>query len=123
MLRLMFLAGTFIAAAPVIAQDAPPPTEPPVTEPAPIEQTEPTTAADIDRLVQVEFPGRDADGSGTLNEAEFSAWIGELLARRPARDGDQDRSAWIASAFTRADTDGSGTVDQAEMTAFLLQPR
>ena len=120
MLRLMLLAGTFIAAAPAVAQDMPPPAELPAAQPP---QAEPAATADFDRLVQTEFPRRDADGNGALDEAEFSAWIGELLARRPARDGDTDRSAWIASAFPRADADQSGGVDQAEMTAFLSQPQ
>ena len=73
-------------------------------------------------MVQTECPTRDRDGSGGLDRAEFTAWLGELVARSPsASPGEAGMQARIEAAFGSTDTDGDGSVSAAEMTALLAR--
>jgi len=135
MLRNALLAGAVAFAAPVAAQDAqeppasPPPasSQPPASPPAapsqpPASPPAAPTAAQVGQHVQAEFPARDRDGNGSLNQTEFSAWISELLARMPGQStppSAESLQAQAASAFTQADTDRSQSVSPDEMTALL----
>ncbi|MBO9582360.1 MAG: hypothetical protein J7498_15845 [Sphingobium sp.] len=70
-------------------------------------------------IVDREFATYDADKSGDLNVAEFSAWVSKL--RKPSADGTPpaDSQTWSANLFARADTDHNQLVSKTEMTALL----
>ena len=75
-------------------------------------------------MVQTEFGARDRDGSGGLDQAEFSAWLGELVARSPSASPDEaGMQARIDGAFGSTDSDGDGSVSAVEMTALLARAR
>lgn len=117
MLRHALFAGVFALAAPAAAQNM----QEPSASPPPAAAPQPT-AADVGRLVQAEFPARDSDRNGSLNQAEFSAWLGELLARAPGQASPPsaaDLEARTAAAFTRADSDRNRAISPDEMTALL----
>jgi len=120
MIRHVLFASAFALAAPAAAQEMEaPPADPP-------ERTEAPSAAQIGQFVQAEFPTRDRDGDGALNQAEFSAWLGELMARAPGQTqppSPEDQQARAATAFARADTDRNQSVSQDEMAAFLSRTR
>lgn len=71
------------------------------------------------QIVDREFTTYDADKSGDLNAAEFSAWVSKL--RKPAADGapPADSQTWTAGLFARADTDHNQLVSKTEMTTLL----
>ena len=60
----------------------------------------------------------DADGSGTVEWSELSAWIDQMCAAHdvPAKDCG-DAKAYIKGEFDRVDTSGDGSVDKAEFKA------
>lgn len=96
---------------------------PEAVSPAPISPTAPDTAAPgpvtPGQIVDREFPTYDADKSGDLNAAEFSAWVSKL--RKPAADSapSADSQTWSAGLFARADTDHNQLVSKMEMTTLL----
>lgn len=131
MIRYALSACVLALAVPAAAQDTPePPASPPAssqTTPSqppsePAQTTPAPTSTDVARIVQTEFPARDRDGNGALNQAEFSSWIGELLARAPSQGtppSAADVQARAAAAFAQADTDRNRAISPAEMTALL----
>lgn len=133
MIRHASLACAFVFAAPAVAQNtqepatSPPaaPTQPPTTSQPPATQS-PQTSVDVGQVVQAEFPARDRDGNGSLNQAEFSAWVSELLARAPGQSAPPsaaDLQTRAAAAFTQADTDRNQSISPAEMTALFSRTR
>lgn len=149
MLKLTLLASAMLVAAPAIAQHAPTdmqqappsstahtpgqtttPTAPAPGDPATVQQApadaattaQPVTGPDqIARFVEAEFPTYDKDGNGTLNTAEFSAW---MVALRSATDksvtaDSKSMKTWTRSAFAQADADKSKSITKTELTGFL----
>jgi Ca2+-binding EF-hand superfamily protein len=106
--------------------EATPPTEPPAASPepsqAPPAEARPASPSEVGAMVESEFPTRDSDGDGNLNQAEFTTWLGELVSRSPG-EGAPPSAEQIAAAFGQTDTDGSGSVSAAEMTALLARGR
>jgi hypothetical protein len=152
MIRIAFLTGFAVLAAPALAQHdqhhpsasqtAPPEAAAPATPPAaaapetppasavpPSEpqapgQSRQPSSAEVGAMVESEFPRRDGDGNGSLDQSEFSAWLGELVARSPsASSSPGDMDARIQGAFAQTDADGNGSVSAAEMTALLARAR
>lgn len=147
MLKTILLIGAAAVSFPALAQMTPPasdPTNPPTTtEPAPMpDSTSPAPAPDaptppaasepapsgtaatpaqISQIVDQEFPTYDGDANGSLNDAEFGAWMKKLrVATDPTADPESaEVKAWIGKAYAAADADKSGGVDKAELTAFL----
>lgn len=147
MLKFTPLAGAMLIAAPAIAQQAPTdaqslqpssaspagqttPTTPvpadPATMPAaPVDAApvgQPVTGADqIAQVVEAEFPTYDKDADGTLNTAEFGAW---MVALRSATDksvtaDSKSMKTWTKTAFAQADADKSKSITKTELTGFL----
>lgn len=144
MFRIVLLTGIAALSTTAIAQETPDPaagsaaTTPPAAEssqtppspdasspspdPAGQPSARPATPAEVGGLVQSEFPNRDRDGNGKLDQAEFSSWLSELVSRSP--DGSSGNTdAQIASAFGSSDTDGDGAISAEEMTALLARSR
>jgi hypothetical protein len=134
MFRYALFASVFAFAFPAAAQaqhqghpasppaaSQPPASQPPAS-PTPGAQTRAPSAAEVGQHVQAEFRARDRDGNGSLNQAEFSGWLGELMARAPGQTAPPAASA-LAAAFTQADIDRSQSVSPAEMTALLSRTR
>merc|ERR1712039_1006158 len=60
----------------------------------------------------------DADGSGTVEGTELSAWIDEQCAAHGAAPEEcAGAKAYIKEEFDRVDTNGNGSVDKAEFKA------
>lgn len=149
MLKTTLLASAMLVAAPAIAQQAPtdmqpvPPSsaaqtpgqptlpaapapgDPMSAQQAPADATptaQPVTGPDqIAQVVEAEFPTYDKDGNGTLNTAEFGAW---MVALRSATDASvtadsKSMKAWAKSAFAQADADKSKSITKTELTGFL----
>ncbi|MGQ0659961.1 hypothetical protein [Sphingosinicella sp.] len=124
-MRLVALfAGLMLSAVPAAAQNMQEPAStPPAGEQAPAaEQPRAASPAETAQLVQTEFAARDRNGDGSLNQAEFSAWVGELMARRPGQ-ASPPSEAQLTAAFARADADRNQAVSQAEMTALFSRTR
>lgn len=153
MLKFTLLASAMLIAAPAIAQQAPmdsqtlppssaspttgpttPPTAPEPANPAttqapPAEATpaaQPVTGADqIAQVVEAEFPSYDKNADGTLNTAEFGAW---MVALRAATDksvtaDSKATKLWTKTAFAQADADKSKSISKTELTGFLAQTK
>ena len=77
-------------------------------------------------MVASEFPRRDADSNGSLNQDEFKSWLTELIAAGPGQSATAPAAnldARIAAAFTHTDTDSSEGVSQEEMATLLTRAR
>lgn len=107
------------APAPSDTAPAPDSTTAPPAEPAPSGNA--ATPTQVAQIVEQEFPTYDADASGELNAAEFSAWMKKLrTANDPAADTESESAkTWIAQAFAAADADKSTGVNKVELTSFL----
>lgn len=149
MLKTTLLASAMLVAAPAIAQQAPtdmqpvppssaaqtpgqttPPAAPAPGDPATVQQVPPEAATtaqpvtgpdQIAQVVEAEFSTYDKDGNGTLNTAEFGAW---MVALRSATDASatadsKSMKAWTKSAFAQADADKSKSITKTELTGFL----
>ena len=141
MYRITLLSGLLAFAAPALAQEAPPATAHPPTHPASAAQPpasppgapqappaagRPATSAEVGAMVTSEFPRRDADGNGSLNQDEFKSWLTELIAAGPGQSATApapNLDARIATAFTNTDADNSEGISPAEMTALLARAR
>lgn len=144
MLRYAIFAGTIIVAAPAFAQNTPttapqtgstqtmptpvpgPETPAPGDPAAPVAQTPQTapqsTADKVAQIVDAQFPTYDADGNGSLDKAEFGAWMASLRANDPAsKPGSAEMKKWTDQAFAQTDTDQSKSVTKAELQAFLVK--
>lgn len=145
MLKSALFASAMIIAVPALAQQAemPKPTAPTSgpgaasvpqvpdeNEDATVETKRNARSADADQsaatadgdhvstIVRAEFAAYDKDGNGTLEKAEFTAWMDALKARAP--DGGKPSSeTWNNAAFAKADKDESTTVSRDELTRFL----
>lgn len=128
-------------AAPAPAEAAKPATNPePATaaaQPTPSEpatEAQPATAAatpppgqpatsenQVAAVVTKEFPTYDKDSSGSLDKAEFGAWMVALrTAAQPTFKADSaEATTWISQAFAQADKDKNATINQGELTVFL----
>ena len=96
----------------------------PVAEatPAPAPAGEPANRADqVAQIVNAEFGTYDRNGDGSLDQAEFSTWIGALRVRaEPSFAADStEGKAWLTAAFTAADADKNAGVNATELTSFL----
>jgi len=118
-LLLIALAGL---CSPALADQNAPNTE--AVGPAPVAPVAPRAAptespVNPSQIVDREFTAYDADKSGDLNAAEFSAWVSKL--RKPSADGTPptDSQTWTAGLFARADTDHNQLVSKTEMTTLL----
>lgn len=145
MLKYLFLAGSVVLAAPVLAQTAP---AQDMTSPQPVQQTAPdavdttpvapnapvqaapqgpsaaptTNAAPpaaVTDTVSRDFPTFDADHNGALNGSEFATWMLKLrAAAEPSFNATgPEATQWAQSTFAYADTDKSGSVSAVEMAA------
>ena len=96
----------------------------PTAVPAQTAAAQPVTKADqIAQVVSTEFPSYDKDSNGTLNEAEFGAWMVALKkASDPTTKTDSAATkAWVDQAFASADTDKNKALSKAERTGFLTK--
>lgn len=112
-------AAETATAQPVPAEPAQP-AEAVAATPAPA--TQPATTQDqVAQVVNSEFATYDKNGDGSLDEAEFGAWMVTLRkAAQPEFVADSaEGKAWVTAAFLQADADKSKTVDAAELTGFL----
>jgi hypothetical protein len=82
MFRYALFAGVFALAFPAAAQaqhQDHPPGPPAASQPSesqpPAAPAGAPTAAQLGQQVQAEFPARDRDGNGSLNQVEFSGWL------------------------------------------------
>lgn len=92
--------------------------------PAQTAAAQPATKADqIAQVVNTEFPSYDKDSNGSLNEAEFGAWMVALKkASDPTTKADSAATkAWVDQAFASADTDKNKSLSKAELTGFLTK--
>jgi hypothetical protein len=137
MKKFMISAALIALATPAIAQQStsvaqPAPTDagtPSTTAPstmaAPAEAAAPAAAAPTDpaAILESEFPSFDADKSGELSKAEFSAWMTALKDRSPTPETQKLTPAmqtkWLTQSFSQADTDKSKSVNLAELAKFL----
>ncbi|WCM28118.1 EF-hand domain-containing protein [Sphingomonas sp. QA11] len=107
------------------AQAAPQPAPAdPAAAPAQTAAAQPATKADqIAQVVSTEFPSYDKDSNGSLNEAEFGAWMVALKkASDPTTKADSAATkAWVDQAFASADTDKNKSLSKAELTGFLTK--
>ncbi|MEI9928589.1 MAG: hypothetical protein WDN44_13940 [Sphingomonas sp.] len=105
------------------AQTAATPAQPaPVqTATAPAQPAPATTPDQVALAVGAGWPTYDKDGNGTLDKAEFGAWLIALrTASEPSFDAQTPAATtWVGQAFGIADADKSKTVTNAEMTTFL----
>lgn len=96
----------------------------PAAAPAQTAAAQSVTKADqIAQVVSTEFPSYDKDSNGSLNEAEFSAWMVALkTASDPTTKADSAATkAWVDQAFASADTDKNKALSKTELTGFLTK--
>lgn len=105
------------------AQTAPAQTTGAPTSAAPAQsaQAQPASGpAAIQSVVDKEFATYDKDGNGSLDKAEFAAWMDALKAKQPAGASAQMADPkWNEAAFAQADADKSNVVSKSELTTFL----
>lgn len=81
-----------------------------------------TTAA-VDAAITDGFPRYDKDSSGTLSEAEFKSWVGDLKAQEMAATGkpkdDAAVQSYAGSAWASADRNSDKSVSRDELRTFL----
>lgn len=78
------------------------------------------TPDQVKAVIEQQFTGYDLDSSGTLDKAEFAAWMNALKARAPGgRVAAQADPRWNDAAFRRADADRSASVTRQELASFL----
>lgn len=141
MLKSALFAGAMMVAVPAFAQqaDTPKPTAPtsapgaaivPETldqstadkKDSPKDKAEVAAAAagtdHVSTIVDAEFASYDKDGSGTLEKAEFIAWMDAMKARAPERKK-PGSDTWNNAAFAQADKDKSTSLSKDELTGFL----
>ncbi|HET6536811.1 MAG TPA: EF-hand domain-containing protein [Sphingopyxis sp.] len=135
MLKPMIFMAALAFAMPAAAQVSDPqsPATPPMEQNKPVNETEsvpaapsagrPATADQVRSIVDQEFPSHDKDANGSLDAAEFAAWIGQLRAASPQPQPVSDPTAWNEAAFKAADADASGQVSKDELVAFLSRAR
>ncbi|MDO7842603.1 EF-hand domain-containing protein [Sphingomonas immobilis] len=116
------------AAAPAAAAPAPTaqaPADPAVAQAAPAQTTgQPASAAtQVAAVVDNEFSTYDKNKDGTLDKAEFGAWMVALKsASDPSTKADAPATkTWVGQAFASADKDKSKSVSKTELTGFLSQ--
>lgn len=81
----------------------------------------PTPAADPKAVLAQQFPTYDKDGNGTLSQAEFAAWLGEMkTAQNTEKLTPAQISKWANDSFSKADKDKSKSVTVAELQGFLV---
>ncbi|UYY77107.1 EF-hand domain-containing protein [Sphingomonas sp. R1] len=104
-------------------QPAPDPSVPAGANPPPAaDASQPTPKPDPAKLsVEAQFARYDANGDGSLDQAEFGEW---LVALRVAKEADFDREkaearAWVQDSFTTTDTNRDQKVSREEWTRFL----
>lgn len=130
MLKFALFASALAVGAPAVAQDmttpalaqqAPQAAQPAPMETAPTQTPEAAAPAQVAQVVQAEFPTYDKDANGSLDDPEFTAWMGALRkASEPTVDvASAEVQTWIDGAFNTADADKSKTVTQVELTTFL----
>ena len=127
MLKHILFASSFVIAAPAFAQtteaapaqDAPAATQEAAPQEAPAQSG--PTAAQIQQLIDAEWSKYDLDSSGTLEQAEFVAWMTDLRKNsEPTFDAaSEEGSSWLQRAFEFADKDSSTSVSKTEMIALL----
>lgn len=91
------------------------------TTPPPQAQQPAASEAQVGQAVGRDFGTYDKNADGTLDKAEFGAWMSNL---RKASDpafvaGSPDATAWLDQAFGAADADKNASVNQSELTTFL----
>lgn len=90
--------------------------------PAAAEASQPTPPPDPAKLsVEAQFARYDANGDGSLDQAEFGEW---LVALRTAKEADFDREkpaarAWVQDRFTTTDANRDRKVSREEWTRLL----
>ncbi|MCW3848676.1 EF-hand domain-containing protein [Sphingomonas sp. LB-2] len=92
----------------------------PPAQPAPAAQPA-SQEAQVAQIVNSEFASYDKDGNGSLDQAEFGAWMIALRVRaQPTFVADSpEGKAWVTAAFTQADADKNASVNATELTSFL----
>lgn len=108
-----------------VAQTAPTadPAQPAQPEAAVADAKPASKAEQVVTIVNAEFPTYDKDANGSLNKAEFGAWMVALkTASDPATKVESaEVKTWISNAFASADTDKSKSVSKTELEGFLSQ--
>ena len=81
----------------------------------------PAGSDQVASIVDSEFPTYDKDGSGSLNKAEFAAWMNALKAKAAADGAPAAKPdvKWNEAAFKQADADQSKSVSKEELAGFL----
>lgn len=127
MLKSLLMVSSVIIASPVIAQEGgavreSAPSSTPQAASAPPDQGAAGAAETTDQvssIVNAEFATYDRDGNGTLEKAEFAAWMDALKAKAPDGGAQVGDAKWNEAAFAQADTDKSSSLTRAELTGFL----
>ena len=80
-------------------------------------------AAQVAQVVNTEFSSYDQDKNGTLNEAEFGAWMIALKEKSdPSTEPNSPATKeWVDQAFASADKDKNKVLTKSELTGFLSQ--
>lgn len=126
-LSLFCIAALGAVSLPVQAQTTPAPDdaaqESLPTDPAAGASQPANAASQVAAVVEQGFPTYDADGSGSLNKAEFSKWVLDLKAQELKATGKTmpqgELKAWAAASFAMADADADAAVTRAELTRYL----
>ncbi|RVT40958.1 EF-hand domain-containing protein [Sphingobium algorifonticola] len=147
MIRTLLCSTALIIAAPAIAQEMTPQTDPmqatpaaPAAPAAPAEQAapaapaqdattptpqaaQPAPASTVASIVESEFPAYDTDKSGQLEKTEFAKWMMALKDQEAKATGKTlqpaEVTAWADGAFMTADADKSTSVTKAELVTYL----
>ena len=110
-----FSAALAVAAAPAFATAAPAPAPRAAAPAAAPAQTAPTRAALLKNL-ETSFKGIDANGDGTLSQAEIASRESKAQQQRLTTT-----RAKIEAEFTKLDTNKDGTLSKAEFMAVAPQ--
>lgn len=78
---------------------------------------QPASGDQVSTIINAEFASYDKDANGTLDKAEFAAWMDALKAKAP--NPQPSDAKWNDAAFAQADTDKSASLTKAELTGFL----
>ena len=80
---------------------------------------QPAGGDQVTTIINAEFATYDKDANGTLEKAEFAAWMDALKAKAPDGAGKPSDTKWNEAAFAQADKDKSTSVTKDELTGFL----
>lgn len=78
--------------------------------------------AQVDAYVDAQFSQFDADASGSLDQAEFTAMVEPIRAAQASavESGSTEANAWAEALFARADANGDASLTKAEVKTIFM---